>query len=72
MRAAHSLTGSCANLGLRQLAGALARLEHDAKTRELGNVPALSQQLPELHAAAMVALRHELDGVPHPSEPAHV
>ena len=40
-RAAHSLKGSCANIGAESLHGTCATLELSAKERELGQVPAL-------------------------------
>ena len=42
-RAAHSLKGSCANIGAQVLQETCATLEQSAKERELGEVPELLQ-----------------------------
>jgi CheY-like chemotaxis protein len=59
-RAAHSLKGGSANLGLVQLASLLSSIEQHAKRNQLTEIPTLLEALPGAHAAAMQAVRHEL------------
>lgn len=59
-RAAHALKGGSANIGLVQLASLLSSIEQHAKRNELTAIPTLLDALPDTHAAAMRAVRHEL------------
>jgi signal transduction histidine kinase/CheY-like chemotaxis protein len=69
-RAAHDLKGGSGNLGLFQIAELLARIEQLAKRGELAAIPELLAELPQVHAAAVAAVRGELDR-PHPHESQH-
>ena len=60
-RAAHDLKGGSGNLGLFQIAELLARIEQLAKRGELDGVPPLLTELPTIHAAAITAVRGELE-----------
>ncbi len=70
-RAAHDLKGGSGNLGLIQLADALARIEQLAKHDRLAEAGPLLSQLPALSAAAATAVRGELDRCPSTCEPRH-
>jgi CheY-like chemotaxis protein len=70
--AAHALKGGSANLGLARLADHLAQLEREAKRDERTTIPTLVAQLPELHAAALAAVRAELARSSPSQEQAHV
>ncbi|HEY0476541.1 MAG TPA: ATP-binding protein [Kofleriaceae bacterium] len=70
-RAAHDLKGGSGNLGLVQIADLLARIEQLAKQDRLADACALVPQLPALHAAAVSAVRGELERCPPTCEPSH-
>jgi HPt (histidine-containing phosphotransfer) domain-containing protein len=70
-RAAHDLKGGSGNLGLFQIAELLARIEQLAKRGELQAVPELLAELPGVHAAAIAAVRVELDRPPNHHEAHH-
>ncbi|HET7506186.1 MAG TPA: response regulator, partial [Kofleriaceae bacterium] len=61
MRAAHELKGASANLGLARLVELLGRIEQLGRRAELAGLPPLVAQLPTSHAAAVAAVRGELD-----------
>jgi HPt (histidine-containing phosphotransfer) domain-containing protein len=71
LRAAHDLKGGSGNLGLLQIADLLARIEQLAKRHLLADLPPLLSQLPIVHAAAVTALRDELDRCTPTREPDH-
>jgi HPt (histidine-containing phosphotransfer) domain-containing protein len=71
MRAAHDLKGGSGNLGLVQIADLLARIEQLAKRHLLADLPPLVSQLPIAHAAAVTAVRGELDRCTSTREPDH-
>jgi CheY-like chemotaxis protein len=71
VRAAHDLKGGSGNLGLVQIADLLARIEQLAKRHQLADLPPLLSQLPIVHAAAVTAVRGELDRCTSTREPDH-
>jgi two-component system sensor histidine kinase/response regulator len=70
-RAAHDLKGGCGNLGLVQMVDLLARIEHTARQDRLADVPPLMAQLPVVHAAAITAVRDQLERCTSNREPDH-
>jgi CheY-like chemotaxis protein len=71
VRAAHDLKGGSGNLGLVQLVALLARIEQLARNDRLAELPALLSELPAVHAAAVAAVRSELDRCTPTREPHH-
>ncbi|HET9620918.1 MAG TPA: ATP-binding protein [Kofleriaceae bacterium] len=68
-RAAHDLKGGSGNLGLGQIADLLARIEYLARREQLAPAATLVAELPAAHAAAVTAIRGELDrSAPPPRE----
>jgi two-component system sensor histidine kinase/response regulator len=72
VRAAHDLKGGSGNLGLFQLVDLLARIEQLARKDQLAAVPPLVAELPAVHAAAVAAVRNELERATSTPEPRHV
>jgi two-component system, sensor histidine kinase and response regulator len=60
-RAAHDLKGGSGNVGLARLADLLARIEQLAKQDRLADTTPLVSELPTHHAAAVDAVRGELE-----------
>jgi HPt (histidine-containing phosphotransfer) domain-containing protein len=71
VRAAHDLKGGSGNLGLVQLVELLARIEQLARRERLADVPPLLAVLPTVHAAAVAAVRDELERTTTSREPHH-
>lgn len=71
-RAAHDLKGGSGNIGLLPLAELLARLEQLAKQDRVAETAPLLSQLATLHAAAVDAVRGELERCTSLREVPHV
>ena len=70
-RAAHDLKGDSGNLGLLQITDLLARIEHLARREQLDGIAPLVAALPAIHAAALAAVRGELEHATSTRESPH-
>ena len=69
-RAAHDLKGGSGNLGLVQVVELLARIEQLARKDQLAGLAPMMSELPAVHAAAIAAVRDELERcTPTPERP---
>ena len=70
-RAAHDLKGGSGNLGLVQVVELLARIEQLARKGQLAGIAPMVSELPAVHAAAILAVRDELERCTTPTRERH-